>query len=264
MTALAVLLVSTLISVSAAEVAINTIPTQHQGTCPLLDGVFVSVMRRIFNPGFHKELLSEVELMLTTTLLPDRCTLLMEETIPRGAYVDPDQLRELRYKSGLRTFIPTKVDVEKPEFESEAWRVFVFRPLRVQENLRLTSVQLPVHIRYHKPSAPVPGHNRGDPGAPMATVKINNPRLLLSCQDEDLMSNCSERRVTSYCDDTGLEKCDWLNLPYKINVANIEVSIPVGNTEHTGLVVAVTTLVTSGATIYLVISMFRQIKQKED
>ena len=40
--------------------------------------------------------------MLTTTLLPDICTLLVEETIPRGAYVDPDQVRDLRYKAGLR------------------------------------------------------------------------------------------------------------------------------------------------------------------
>ena len=43
-----------------------------------------------------------------------------------------------------------------------------------------------------------------------------------------------------------------------------QVSVPVGNSEHTQLVVAVTTLVTSGATIYLVISMFRQIKQKAE
>jgi hypothetical protein len=33
-------------------------------------------MRRIFNPGIHKQLLTEVEIMLTTTLLPDRCQLL--------------------------------------------------------------------------------------------------------------------------------------------------------------------------------------------
>ena len=25
-----------------------------QGSCPLLEGVFVSIMRRIFNPGYHK------------------------------------------------------------------------------------------------------------------------------------------------------------------------------------------------------------------
>ena len=37
----------------------------------------------------------------------------------------------------------------------------------------------------------------------MAMVKINNPRLMLSCGDEDLLLNCSSRRVTSYCDETG-------------------------------------------------------------
>ena len=25
-----------------------------QASCPLLEGVFVSIMRRIFNPGYHK------------------------------------------------------------------------------------------------------------------------------------------------------------------------------------------------------------------
>ena len=37
----------------AAEVSIGTLPAE-KGSCPLLDGVFVSVMRRIFSPGFHK------------------------------------------------------------------------------------------------------------------------------------------------------------------------------------------------------------------
>ena len=103
MKVLQIILSTLLVNFCSMEVA-NKSPSsssQH-GSCPLLDGVFVSVMRRIFNPGFHKELVSEVELMLTTTLLPDKCTLLMEETIPRGAYVDPDQLRELRYRTGLR------------------------------------------------------------------------------------------------------------------------------------------------------------------
>ena len=28
----------------------------YQASCPLLEGVFVSIMRRIFNPGYHKVL----------------------------------------------------------------------------------------------------------------------------------------------------------------------------------------------------------------
>jgi hypothetical protein len=34
--------------------------------------------------------------------------------VPRGAYVDPDELRDLRSKSGLRSYIPARVDIEKP------------------------------------------------------------------------------------------------------------------------------------------------------
>jgi len=226
-------------------------------TCPFLEGVFVSVMRRIFSQGFHKQLLSEVELMLTTTLLPDKCQLLVEETMPRGAYVDPDEMRDLRFKTGLRSFIPVKVDVEKPEFESEAFRIFIYRTLKVRENLRVTSVQIPVKIRYHKPDSPP-----SDGSPPMETVKIQNPRLMISCPQEDMLTNCSSRKVMAFCDETGSSKCEWINIPYKINVASVEVSIPVGNTEHTSMVVGVTTLVTCGATIYLIITMFREVKPK--
>ena len=73
-----------------------------------------------------------------------------------------------RHRTGLRSFIPSKVDIEKPEFESEAFRypqficfssplvllikwhfllfirVYIFRNLEVRENLRVTDVQLPV------------------------------------------------------------------------------------------------------------------------
>ena len=43
---------------SHSEVSINNnVPAEQ---CELLDGIFVSVMRRIFSPGYHKELLSEV------------------------------------------------------------------------------------------------------------------------------------------------------------------------------------------------------------
>jgi len=222
--------------------------------CPLLDGIYVSVMRRIFNPGFHKEILSEVELMLTTTVLPDRCSLLIEETMPRGAYVDPDLVKDSRQLTGLRMYIPAKVNVEAPEFESEAHRVFIFRHLEVQENLRVTAVSVPVSLRYHRPAPAAP-----DGLVPPATVKILNPRLMIACEGEDLLLNCSSRRVTTFCDETGHDKCDWLNVPYKINVPSVEVSVPVGNSDHASLVVGVTTFITCGATIYLLITMYREV-----
>jgi hypothetical protein len=41
------------------------------------------------------------------------------------------------------------------------------------------------------------------------------------------MFQCVEylgRTVTAVCDESGRTKCDWINLPYKINVASVEVS----------------------------------------
>ena len=49
--------------------------------------------------------------------------------------------------------------MEAPEWESEAFRVLIFRKLHIQENLRVTSVKLPVHLRYHRPSPPNPAQD---------------------------------------------------------------------------------------------------------
>jgi len=255
-----VLLVYTLTSICSSGVLGQgkSVGALKNDNCPLLDGIYVSVMRRIFNPGIHKQILSEIELMLTSSLLPEKCFVLVEETIPRGAYVDPDELRNLKKSSGLKSFIPSTVDVEKPEFEAEAFRVFISRSLEVQENLRVTKIMLPVRTRYHKPDFPP---RKGEP--PTAVVKIQNPRILLNCEGEDITDNCTGRIVTGYCGHFD-KKCQYINLPYKINVASLEVSVPVGNIEDASVVVAITTIITSGATIYLLIAMFRKHKLKQE
>lgn len=46
--------------------------------------------------------------MLTTSILPDQCQLVVEETLPAGMYVDTDELRDLAEARGLRTFVPGK------------------------------------------------------------------------------------------------------------------------------------------------------------
>ena len=129
-------------------------------------------------------------------------------------YVDPDQLRDLQDFGGAQAFIPTKIDIEKPEFESEPFRVFIFRHLRIQENLRVTSIKLPVHLRYHKPSKM--SESKTSNAAPSAIVKLQNPRLLLACEEENVAAYCPEKAVTSYCDSTGTERCEYLQIPYEV------------------------------------------------
>ena len=161
-----------------------------------------------------RDLLTEIEIMLTTSSLPPVCKLLVEETIPRGMYVDPDQLRDFQESGAIHTYVSTKVDVEKPEFESESFRVFIFRPLHIQENLRVTTVQLPVHMRYHKPAKI--SDSKPSSSAPSAIAKLQNPRLLISCEEENIAAHCPEKTVTSYCDSSGTEKCEYLMIPYEV------------------------------------------------
>ena len=56
--------------------------------------------------AYYRQLSTEVELMWTTSILPESCRLLIEETLPRGMYVDPDQLRDLSDMGILNTYVP--------------------------------------------------------------------------------------------------------------------------------------------------------------
>ena len=113
-------------------------------SCPFLDGVYVSVMRRFASTSFfssknwesmtfkkdNKPRLPQAALVrggayadnnspsrqvgfvesndslfhrqhFCHFFLVIRCTLLVEETIPRGAFVDPDEMRDLRFISNI-------------------------------------------------------------------------------------------------------------------------------------------------------------------
>ena len=70
--------------------------------------------------------------------------------------------------------------------------------------MRITDVKLPAKITELKPSST----------APSAIIKLQNPRLLLSCEGENIVTNCPEKAVTSFCDSTGTEKCEYLCTHY--------------------------------------------------
>ena len=47
------------------------------------------------------------------------------------------------------------------------------------------------------------------------------------------------------------------------NVNAIEVSVPVGNSDHTTMVVGLTTFIVSGGTVYLLVTLFRTVEMKK-
>ncbi len=109
----------------------------------------------------------------------------------------------------------------------------------------MTSVIVPVHLRYHKPSFVPPTSqsnivniDKSNQQHPVAIVRMQvkmatrncflsckylvfyslfqNPRILLSCDADNVASFCPEKSVMSYCDPTGSSKCEYLEIPYKV------------------------------------------------
>jgi len=60
-----------------------------------------------------------------------------------------------------------------------------------------------------------------------------------------------------------LHVCNFLKIPLLQNVNSIEVAVPVGNVEHTIYVVAVTSFIVSGATVYLLVTLFREVENSK-
>ena len=61
--------------------------------------------------------------MWTTSILPESCRLVIEETLPRGMYVDPDQLRDLSEMGILNTYVPGNIIVSCKQYEAKI-RIF--------------------------------------------------------------------------------------------------------------------------------------------
>ena len=61
--------------------------------------------------------------MWTTSILPESCRLLIEETLPRGMYVDPDQLRDLSEMGILNTYVPGNIIIFD-NFQSRRTMIF--------------------------------------------------------------------------------------------------------------------------------------------
>ena len=106
--------------------------------------IFV-VNRSLVGQGFHRELVTEVAVTLSSDVTPSRCTLLLLERLPSSLYVDTYQLdqlerlckdgtREEQRCSHVRLPYGVEMDLEKPQFENgipTSTPVFVFHSLYV-------------------------------------------------------------------------------------------------------------------------------------
>ncbi|OWF46475.1 Phosphatidylinositol-glycan biosynthesis class X protein [Mizuhopecten yessoensis] len=169
------------------------------------------VERSLTKNGFHRELTTKITFGKSLFKNFSNCDVMVLELLPPGAYIDPFQLRTLREFGGPR-FICDPVDVEQPEYLASSLNVSLYTSALTDDmDDLMTSVTIPIHLRYHRPSSSVE----------YTLVSIPKPLLLLSCTAKDYTGAVIGEEDLS-CTSATLIKCRWTMVEYLITVANLD------------------------------------------
>ncbi|XP_021934396.1 phosphatidylinositol-glycan biosynthesis class X protein isoform X2 [Zootermopsis nevadensis] len=171
--------------------------------CNEICEIHATVIRRIENEGFHRDIHSLVEIVTGYFTLLDDCVMILEETMPSGLYVNPDQLADMRRFRQVQACPVGMVDIEASQKDSLPHSVYVYSSLNRTENLLSASLTLPFHVRYHSPT----------PHGGYSMVQLAAPSLLLHCQND--MQCVQGKRIHAPCRPCGSDLCQWVNLTYK-------------------------------------------------
>lgn len=165
-----------------------------------IEEVPTPISRILTNPGFHRELTTEITLEdeHRVKIIKDHtnCTLMLLETFSEGVYVDEYEVGNLeRLGSGNHVHFFNQVDVEKPAYFSSKNVVLVYHSFQPQNSDRqVFNITIPVHFRYQLPSS-TSTHRR---------VYINSPLVYISCNgkvtNHPPMQGTTDSTDNSACD----------------------------------------------------------------
>lgn len=190
----------------------------------------IAIERGLKEGGFHRELKTVVHSRSKLKMKGKPPMLLFVETLPPGAFADVHQLRLLDESDAVFA-VPDRVDVEKMEHQSQGHRVYAFVALNSSE----LTVQLPLHLRYHRPQ------HCQEHGA-FATVNLPTPSLYFRHPDTDFPDSCEGLHKLPCGWDQPDQMCTWKALSFN-TVDQLTASVPVGCLED-GFLVSTVTLVT--------------------
>ncbi|CAI9720829.1 phosphatidylinositol-glycan biosynthesis class X protein [Octopus vulgaris] len=191
--------------------------------------------------GFHREMVYTVSIILPRYLSTTQCKSALEMTLPAGAYLDPNQINNLRKPEVL---FDSPVDVEAPEHASSNQTLLVYTDLQpVTQNEFTAEIVLPVHLRYHQSE-----HSK-----PFKTIHFKTP--------DTIFIDCLDGMYTTYelqCSQTNYNICTWTKLKCQCRVSSTQAIIPVGNLDHLLIVAVITTLTTICGTTFLLYQLKSQ------
>ncbi|XP_075194821.1 GPI alpha-1,4-mannosyltransferase I, stabilizing subunit isoform X1 [Anomaloglossus baeobatrachus] len=212
--------------------------------CPKL-----TVRREILKNGFHRDLVTTVEVHSSAEQM-NSCSILLQETVPSGLFLDPYQLSSLRQHNLTEVVLMSLVDLEAPEYLSIESNALVYlRPDPSCAGCFISSV--PIHARYHRPSAQVSD----------VSIVLQKPQLLVHCSKGFPFSSCLDYPlVEAPCAPSGEMKCKWMDIPYTEVKEKLELQVPVGRIQHGAAVCIITVAVTLFCTGLILTSVYNHRK----
>ncbi|XP_013193413.1 phosphatidylinositol-glycan biosynthesis class X protein [Amyelois transitella] len=195
----------------------------------------------LLNEGFHRNITYGIVFESDNDgdrWLYEDCTVSLEQVLPSGVFVNPDELGEFQRTHKLNAIPRGRVNIELPASQSRPSVVYLMGTV-VQSKVTLW---LPVHARYHHAVS----------GGGNARNWIEPPRLFLRCTDRRL-ELCNRKLTTSsfLCNGSSKEKCSWMKVPFIALTNTLIWDVPVGNTNHYYLVALGTTLVIVVGSLHL-------------
>ncbi|XP_059806959.1 phosphatidylinositol-glycan biosynthesis class X protein isoform X3 [Hypanus sabinus] len=192
----------------------------------------VSLNRSIVKNGFHRELLIDVKL---NEGAHRDCCIMIKEQLPQGLYVDPYELASLHEHSNAKVFVQKEIDIEAPAYLSPVHTVIIYLNPDPSNPGHFVGT-VPVHIRYHRPTATEETNT---------LVILTHPHLMIHCQRDNPVQvrwnlSVSEDR----CSVSNPSAYQWVNITYQNVVEILTLEVPVGQKKHALVVTAATLLST--------------------
>lgn len=222
----------------------SEISTAAETFCPRL-----TITREVLKRGFHRDLVTRVKVHNYGKQI-ESCSILLQETIPSGLFLDPYQLSSLRQHNLTEVIVLHSVDIEAPEYLSAEFNALVYtRADESCDDCFISSV--PIHARYHRPSAQ----------ATAVSIVLHQPQLLIHCSKDFLLRGCSDYPLLEApCGPANEMKCQWMDIPYTEVKEKLDLQLPVGIIHHGPAVCIVTVAVTLFCTGLILQSVYKHRK----
>nr|XP_033815253.1 phosphatidylinositol-glycan biosynthesis class X protein isoform X2 [Geotrypetes seraphini] len=191
-----------------------------------------------------RDLLTKVELSAISEHTAG-CRVIFKEHLPRGLYVDPYQLTSLQQHNVTQVLLLDPIDVEAPEYLSLEHTLLVYAKPD-PECGGCFSATVPIHIRYHRPSAQ---HEE-------VLVNLLSPQLLIHCNKDLLLEMCQGYPEDAPCSVRDTSTCRWTDVMFK-PVPELVLQVPVGLKQHVLLVCTVTFLATFFSSVLVLAAVWK-------